>query len=440
MEAGARCFGWLLPSHRTPVNWFTPVSLFIFAVREHPLGPLLAHEQRLLPPPPLPPTLPPMRVLFVTQDFPPDRGGIQTYSWEVAHRLSDQVEALEVVAPRRPGVASVDRAAPFSVTRLPGRPALLPLALLPVLPVRARALDANVAVHAQWQTVGASVLSRALFGRPRRIACVAHGRELLFNPAPPASGLDAEYDRLRQFLLRQVDTFLPVSHYTAGVLRDRGVPERRMRVVPGGADPEHFRPYDVASTRGLQFPPDSPLLLTVGRLVPHKGIDTVLRSLPALAEQCPDVAYAVVGTGPDRDRLEALANDLGVRDRVQFAGAVNHDRLPLYYSAATLFAMPARTAPPDVEGFGLVFLEANACGTPVIGARAGGVPDAVRDGETGLLVPPDAPDALAEAALGLLTSPERVAALGQQGRRRVLEKAHWGRTSDRIYTVLAASA
>jgi phosphatidylinositol alpha-1,6-mannosyltransferase len=378
-----------------------------------------------------------MRLLFVTQDFPPDVGGIQTYSWEVARRLAAQVEALEVMAPRRPDAESVDRTAPFPVTRVPGRSDLLPLSLLPFLPFRARSMQADVAFHAQWQTVGASVLSRAVFGWPHRIVCAAHGRELLFNPAPPSSGLDTEYERLRHFLLRQVDTVLPVSHYTAELLYDRGVPSSRVHVVPNGTDPERFRPQDGTPVRERLGLSDQPLLLTVGRLVPRKGIDTVLRALPTIAERCPDVAYVVAGSGPDRSRLEELADQLGVRDRVRFVGDVDHDRLPLYYSAADLFVMPAREDPPDVEGFGLVFLEANACGTPVIGARSGGIPDAIRDGETGLLVPPNDPEAFADAAVRVLTDLDLAETLGRQGRHRAVNEASWDHIAARIHDLLA---
>jgi len=380
-----------------------------------------------------------MRLLFVTQDFPPDCGGVQTYSWEMARRLADRVAALEVLAPSRPAATPVDRSAPFPVTRLSCHPAYLPFALLPMLARRARTQETDVALHAQWQTVGASVLSHTLTGYPRRVVCAAHGRELLFNPMQGIPALEAIYEQLRAFLLRQVDLFLPVSHYTAGLLRDRGLSAAQTPVVPNGTDPQHFRPHDASALRRHLGLPDRRIALTVGRLVRRKGVDTVLRALPAIAENCPDVAYVVVGTGPDQSRLERLAQRLGVDNRVQFVGKVDHDRLPLYYSAADLFAMPAREDPPDVEGFGLVFLEANACGTPVIGARTGGIPDAVRHGETGLLVPPNAPAAFAEAATRLLTAPALADTLGQQGRHYVAKTAHWDRIAHRVHALLAAS-
>ncbi|PSQ74941.1 MAG: glycosyltransferase family 1 protein, partial [Bacteroidetes bacterium QH_6_63_17] len=265
-----------------------------------------------------------------------------------------------------------------------------------------------------------------------------HGRELLFNPATRYPGLGVAYDRLRQTLLHQVDAFLPVSHYTAGLLHERDVPPSRTHVVPNGTDPTRFRPHDGTQLRQHLDLTAQPLLLTVGRLVRRKGIDTVLRALPTIIQTCPDVAYVIAGTGPDRPRLERLAACLGVRDRLCFVGDIGHDRLPLYYSAADLFVMPARQDPPDVEGFGLVFLEANACGTPVVGAATGGIPEAIRDGETGLLVPPDAPGVLADAARRLLANPGLANTLGRQGRERVLNDANWDHVADRLFKTLSS--
>ncbi|MEF8795264.1 MAG: glycosyltransferase family 4 protein, partial [Salinivenus sp.] len=204
---------------------------------------------------------PRMRLLVVTQDFPPDVGGIQTYSWELARRLSAKASALEVVAPARPAAAAVDRAAPFRVTRVSGRPDLLPLTGLPAVYRRARALRPDRALHAQWQTVGLSLLARRLTGWPRRIVCAAHGRELLFNPAASVPGLRTAYDALRRGLLRRVDTFVPVSHYTARLLHDRDVAPERTHVVSNGTDPDRFFPRDATALRQDLGLSDRPLLL-----------------------------------------------------------------------------------------------------------------------------------------------------------------------------------
>ena len=129
------------------------------------------------------------------------------------------------------------------------------------------------------------------------------------------------------------------------------------------------------------------VLLTVGRVVPRKGMDTIIRALPSLIETFPDLHYLLVGRGEYRATLEALAAELGVSDHVTFVGSVADGELVEHYRLCDLFVMPNRELPNhDTEGFGLVFLEANACGKPVIGGRAGGVVEAVRDGENGLLV------------------------------------------------------
>jgi len=379
-----------------------------------------------------------MRLLFVTQDFPPKIGGIQTYSWELSRRLATRLSALEVVAPSHPDAPAVDREASFPITRVSGRPSLLPITGLPAVYRRARALRADWAFHAQWQTVGTSLLARRLTGWPRRIVCAAHGRELLFNPTASLPGVRDVYDALRRGLLHRVDRFVPVSRYTARLLHDRGVSPERTWVVSNGTAPDRFHPRVSSSFRRDLGLSDRPLLLTVGRLVPRKGIDTVLRALPTVVQTLPDVAYVVVGAGPDRPRLERLTGELGLQEHVYFRGRVPHEDLPGYYSTADLFVMPAREDPPDVEGFGLVFLEANACGTPVIGARTGGIPDAIRDGDTGLLVPPAAPEALAEAIRRVLTQPDLAASLGRQGREYAATEASWAHVADRMHSVLAS--
>lgn len=380
-----------------------------------------------------------MRLLLVTQDFPPDVGGIQTYSAELASRLSSRCDFFAVLAPRRPDAADVDRSLPFLVRRLPpSRPDLLPLSVLSALPVLARRWRIDVAFHAQWQTVGASLVARGLTGYPRRIVMAAHARELLFTPFS-ASLPRASYARLRRFSLSRVDRCLPVSQYTAGLLKERGVAPDRITVIPNGTDPERFHPCDASELRRRLGIGDRRVLLTVGRLVPRKGIDTILQALPHIIDAAPSLVYLIAGEGPDRGRLESLAWRLGVEDRVRLLGAVPHDELRHYYNACDVFVMPSREDEPDVEGFGIVFLEANACGKPVIGARSGGIPDAIEHEETGLLVPPDDPEALAKALEVLLTRPDYAERLGRKGRQRVLERFTWDHVAREVHAALSAA-
>lgn len=377
-----------------------------------------------------------MRLLVVSQDFPPAIGGIQTYTWELVRRWTDRDAHLVVVAPDGDGHADVDASLPAHVTRVGTRPDLLPITGIPAVRTFAQRMRADVAFHAQWQTIGASLLSRWSTGYPRRIVCAAHGRELLFNPASDVPVLGSAYDLLRRLVLRGADIFTPVSRYTAGLLEELGVPDDRITIVPNGTDPDRFQPVDTSVLRHELDLEGQPILLTVGRLVPRKGVDTTLRALPGLLETVPETMYLVVGTGPDRERLDRLAADIGVRDHVRFAGQVPFAHLPAYYSLADAFVMPSREARPDVEGFGLVFLEAGACGTPVVGARAGGIPDAVQDGTTGLLVPPADPKALTDALTRLLTTPGLAERLGRGGRHHAVHEASWDHVADRLWRVL----
>jgi phosphatidylinositol alpha-1,6-mannosyltransferase len=166
--------------------------------------------------------------------------------------------------------------------------------------------------------------------------------------------------------------------------------------------------------------------------VPRKGVDTVIRAMPAILRKFPELHYLVAGEGPDIDRLTQLRGQVGVTNRVRFIGRLKQSEVAAFHHAIDAFVMPARQEGPSVEGFGLVFREANACGRPVVAGLSGGVPDAVRDGETGLLVPPNAADAVATAVIQLLSDPEKARALGAAGRALIANEGTWRHTADRV--------
>lgn len=379
-----------------------------------------------------------MRLLFITQDFPPDVGGTQTYAYELSRRLADRCDDFAVLAPQRPGDEAVDATLPFEVVRVQASYNTLSIkALAPVLQLtQQRGFD--TAFHVQWPTAIATLLARP-FGGPRRIFVAAHGRELLLEPLAQVPLLNTFYNGLRNTVLRRVDGLFPVSRYTGQLLKARGVSPGRIRVLNNGTDPARFYPTDATALREDLGLADQKILLTISRLVPRKGIDTVLRALPRILEAVPDAFYLIGGDGPDRERLLSLAKHLAVADHVRFLGRIPYDNLRLYYNMGDVFVMPSREDVPYVEGFGIVFLEANACGKPVVGARAGGIPDAVQHDETGLLVTPDDVAGLADALIRLLTDPSFAATLGQNGRQHVLEEANWDRVADRLYNWLAPS-
>ena len=209
----------------------------------------------------------------------------------------------------------------------------------------------------------------------------------------------------------------------------------RVHVVHPGADPIRFKP-DAAGAAAWRrdVAGDGPLLLSVARLIPRKGIDTVIEALPAILADHPTTMYIVVGTGPDLERLQALAHTLGLSGHVRFLGDIADESLPTCYAAADLFVLPAREIPADdeVEGFGIAYVEAAASCVPSIAAESGGVADAVRDGVSGVLVAPDCPSAVAAAAVRLLSDPVLRARLGHDGRALVERHSNWDRAAAEI--------
>jgi len=163
------------------------------------------------------------------------------------------------------------------------------------------------------------------------------------------------------------------------------------------------------------------VILTVGNLVERKGHDVVLKSLPKVLKEVPNTVYLIVGDGEQKQNLKELVDELGLGEQVIFTGRVPEKELPQYYNACDVFIMPSREIGSDIEGFGIVFLEAGACSKPVIGGRSGGIIDAVEDGVSGILVDPTNVDEISQTLITLLTDDELARRLGRQGRKRVEE-------------------
>jgi phosphatidylinositol alpha-1,6-mannosyltransferase len=180
-------------------------------------------------------------------------------------------------------------------------------------------------------------------------------------------------------------------------------------------------------------------VVCVSRLVPRKGQDVLIRALPQILREVPEAVLLIVGDGPYRSSLEKLVDSTGVREAVRFSGPVPWERLPAYFDAGNVFAMPCRTRRRglDVEGLGIVYLEASATGLPVVAGRSGGAPDAVLDGETGLVVDGRSVHEVATIVAGLLADPERARAMGEKGRAWVEREWHWDTVAARFAELLS---
>jgi len=246
--------------------------------------------------------------------------------------------------------------------------------------------------------------------------------------------------KLMDLTLRSASKVIAVSKYTRDILVKIGVLREKIVIVPCGVDSRVFNPNldcsDVIKKHDLQ---NKKVILTVAALrYPHKGQDLVIKSLPKVIEKVPNVRYLVVGDGPLGARFKKLANDMKLRKYVIFAGRVSDAELPKYYVASDVFVMPSGgdEKKGEVEGFGIAYVEANACGKPTIGLKIGGVEDAILNGKTGILINERSTEELSSAIIRVLMGKKLAKRLGANGRARVEKELNWEDVTKKIKVLL----
>jgi phosphatidylinositol alpha-1,6-mannosyltransferase len=366
-------------------------------------------------------------LLLVTTDFPPSIGGIQVWTQQMAAHLAKQHE-VTVIAPSQAGCAALDAHLPFRVVRVPaGGPRALGLGLAVGQRLLQRRPDAVLFAHL-FAAIAAAPLC-TLFQVPYLV--VAHGQEV---QAPRVQSLLLP-------MLSRSRACIAISRYTAALLRAKGMPAHLLRVIPNGVDEALLGPVQGDTAIITQYiPPGARVVLTLARLAErYKGHDVVLHALPLIRARVPDVQYVVAGDGVYRPFYEDLAAALHVRDVVTFTGHVSDAARIALLDRCDVFAMLSRQEPSGGgEGFGLVFLEAAARRRPAIGGNSGGIPDAIVDGETGLLVDPTDIPAIAETVIRLLRDVRLARELGNAGYRRVQAGFTWSRVAEDLEGVLDA--
>lgn len=388
-----------------------------------------------------------MRILFLSTDFKPKSGGIAELSYQVCRELAARGHSVVVVTQGGPGLPEDESRDAFRVTR-PLRPfsaaqaswrrivenQLWGLHAGRVVRQAVRAQRPEVVfagnAHATWGNILPAC------GRPYFV--FLHGEDVAATLVTHVPGRRAS---CRRMLEHAHGTFWN-STYSASLARalcGRALPT--VCVVGCGYPPEQIvaEPDGAAARQRLGWPA-GPVLLTVARVILRKGIDTVLRALPEVRGAFPEVRYVVVGNGPDRAALARLADELRLGACVQFLGVVPEAVKRDAYLASSLYVMPSRPGPEgEVEGFGISYLEANAHGLAVVGSRAGGIPDAVGDGENGVLVDPHDVAGLARAVIALLGQPDRCRDMARVGQERIRTRYNWKHIVDQIEARLVAA-
>jgi phosphatidylinositol alpha-1,6-mannosyltransferase len=378
-----------------------------------------------------------VRHLFVTQDYPPDLGGMSRRHVELCRRFAAGDTTMEVSTVSAPNAANFDSSELYAINRQP-----FPFSRAKIFTNQLRwgrwmssraATDIDVIHCGNIRPVGYAVL----FAHLRRGApflVYVNGGDLLKEQVGIETSARKRFGA-QQILGRAsgiVSTSAWVSGLVADVMRELGIQRPPpVGTFALGTDPEFFHPgRDTGRLRAKWGIGDAPLLLTVARLIPHKGQDVVLRALAALKPGFPTLRYAIVGTGPDETRLRKLANDLNVQNSVVFAGVLSDGEVAEAYATSTVYAGLSRTDKSiDAEGFGISFLEASASGIPIVAGDSGGVRSAVRDGESGVIVPPEDLNAVVAALRAYLSDSSRRERTGKIGRSLVETYYNWDRVA-----------
>ncbi len=391
-----------------------------------------------------------MNHLFVTQDYGPDLGGMARRHVELCRRFSDADNTMAVSTVAIHDPEDFDAGEAYDIHRQP-------------FPFREAKRFVNQIRWSRWLNqfcrTGIDVIHCGNI-RPVGYAVLGTHRRLDIPYLVYVNGGDLlrELKKARSSRLKRAGAAHILGRAAGIVATSQWVAELAGEVMDAvgieamppvaaldlGTDPVAFSSArDSGKLRSRWRVGDAPLIITVARLVPHKGQDMGIRAVAALRAEYPDLRYIIVGEGGEERRLRDLAQEIGVRDRVVFAGAMRDDELPEAYATSTIYLGASRVdLEVNAEGFGISFLEASASGLPVVAGDSGGVRSAVRDGETGVVVPPTDIDAITTALRGYLADDERRRATGAAGRRAVETHYNWDRVAreTRDFTLAVVNA
>jgi phosphatidylinositol alpha-1,6-mannosyltransferase len=362
-------------------------------------------------------------VLFVTNDFGPRAGGIETFVNGLIQRRPHGQTIVYTSAQDNSEQYDADWLANYGVRVIRDRAKIL-------LPTPRVASELKKIIRKQGITTAAfgaaAPLGLLSAGMKRagvlRTVALTHGHEVWWAKVFPFN-----------LLLRRIGSTVDVLTYLGEFTRkaiSKGLSEKAQRAmvkIAPGIDVEHFAPTDAAELRNSLGLSDKKVIVSVGRLVHRKGQDYLIEAMPEILKSVPQAHLLLVGEGPYREHLEKLAQKRNLESSLTFIGRIQYKDLPMYLCAGDIFAMPSRSRLMglEVEGLGIVYLEASSCGLPVIAGSSGGAPDAVVQNETGLVVNGTDTKEIASAAVQLLTNIESSKKMGAVGRQWIIDKWRW---------------
>lgn len=374
------------------------------------------------------------KTLFITNDFPPRPGGIQTFVYEIVARFNP--ESVVVLASDWANSDEFDAGLDYKVVRAKTK------VLLPTKKTLSLAAQL-IAEHNIDQVVFGASAPLGLLAKPlrklgiKKIIAFTHGHEVGWAKTPLTKSL------LRR-IAKDVDSLTYLTAYTkAGILK--GLPkntESKMYQLLPGVDTQLFNPSNKVAGAQIRADlgfADRPTIVSVSRLMARKGHDQLIKAVPEISKSIPGVALVIVGDGKYRKSLQKLVRKLKLTNDVYFSGKVPYVDLPNWYAVGDVFAMPCRTrmANWDVEGLGIVYLEASATGLPVVAGDSGGAPEAVIPGKTGYVVGGRDSKMLIKQLIALLSDENLRVELGQNGRDWVCKDWTWDQAYQEVQSLLS---
>jgi phosphatidyl-myo-inositol dimannoside synthase len=374
------------------------------------------------------------KILCITNDFGPRAGGIETFVIGLIERLPRS--RVIVYTSAQDNSEQYDRRwfEDYGVEVVRDKAKILLPTPGVAYCVKAIVRERKISTVFFGAAAPLGLLSRTLRkAGVKEIVALTHGHEVWWSKVWP-------FSIAMKSISRHVNHLTYLGEYTRNAIAASVTKEAAagmVKIAPG-IDTDHFSPQDATQLRSELGLSEKKVIVSVGRLVHRKGQDVLIEAMPGILREVPEAHILMIGEGPYRSYLENRVKALGLYERITFIGRIQYADLPKYICVGDLFVMPSRSrlAGLEVEGLGIVYLEASACGLPVIAGNSGGAPDAVLEGETGLVVDGTSKAEVAAAVVELLSDPDRSKAMGIRGRQWIIQEWRWEIWSSRFAQLL----